>query len=138
MQKGKLTPEQFEQRINLIAGTLSYAEIAEADIVIEAVFEDMGVKETVFRKLDAVMKPGAILASNTSTLDLDQIAGFTQRPQDVIGTAFFQSRQRDEAAGSRARRTNRQDVLATVMALSKKIKKPPWSPASVTASSATG
>jgi 3-hydroxyacyl-CoA dehydrogenase len=60
-----------------VKGTLAYEDIAQADIVIEAVFEDMGVKETVFRQLDAVMKPGAILASNTSTLDLDKIAAFT-------------------------------------------------------------
>ena len=63
--------------------------VVPADMVIEAVFEEMGVKEAVFRKLDAVMKPGAILASNTSTLDVDRIAGFTARPQDVIGTHFF-------------------------------------------------
>ncbi|MES2128168.1 MAG: 3-hydroxyacyl-CoA dehydrogenase NAD-binding domain-containing protein, partial [Pseudomonadota bacterium] len=89
MKKGKLTPEKFEQRMALLSGTLSYDEIGAADIVVEAVFEDMGVKETVFKQLDAVMKPGAILASNTSTLDLDKIAAFTSRPQDVIGTHFF-------------------------------------------------
>ena len=61
----------------------------DADIVIEAVFEDMDVKEEVFRKLDAVMKPGAILATNTSTLDVNAIAAVTKRPQDVIGTHFF-------------------------------------------------
>jgi 3-hydroxyacyl-CoA dehydrogenase len=72
VRKGKLTPEKAEQRMALVKGTLDYADIAQADIVIEAVFEDMGVKETVFRQLDAVMKPGAILASNTSTLDLNK------------------------------------------------------------------
>ena len=89
MKKGKLTPEKFEQRVGLISGTLDYADIADADIVVEAVFEDMGVKEIVFKQLDTVMKPGAILASNTSTLDVDKIADFTSRPQDVIGTHFF-------------------------------------------------
>ena len=73
----------------LLSTTLSYAELGDADLVIEAVFEEIGVKQTVFEQLDAVMKPGAILASNTSTLDLDKIASFTKRPQDVIGMHFF-------------------------------------------------
>jgi 3-hydroxyacyl-CoA dehydrogenase len=123
VRKGKLTPEKSGQRIGLITGTLSYDDIAQADIVIEAVFEDMGVKETVFRQLDGVMKPGAILASNTSTLDIDKIASFTKRPQDVIGTHFFSPANvmklleivRGEQTGK--------DVLATTMALSKKLKK---------------
>ncbi|MDB5840618.1 MAG: 3-hydroxyacyl-CoA dehydrogenase, partial [Herminiimonas sp.] len=114
---------KFEQRVGLISGTLSYEEIGQADIVVEAVFEDMGVKETVFRKLDEVMKPGAILASNTSTLDVDKIAGFTKRPQDVIGTHFFSPanvmRLLEIVRGAKTGK----DVLATTMALSKKIKK---------------
>ncbi|MEB0288881.1 3-hydroxyacyl-CoA dehydrogenase NAD-binding domain-containing protein, partial [Cryobacterium sp. 10S3] len=69
--------------------TLRYEDIAAADLVIEAVFEDMAVKQQVFARLDAVMKPGAILASNTSTLDMNQIAAFTGRPQDVLGLHFF-------------------------------------------------
>ena len=89
VKKGKLTADKLEQRMALIGATLDYEDIGQADIVIEAVFEDMGVKEAVFRELDRVMKPGAILASNTSTLDLDRIAGFTRRPQDVIGLHFF-------------------------------------------------
>jgi 3-hydroxyacyl-CoA dehydrogenase len=72
VKKGKLTAEKLEQRMALLTGTLAYADIGQADIVVEAVFEDMGVKETVFRQLDSVMKPGAILASNTSTLDLNR------------------------------------------------------------------
>jgi 3-hydroxyacyl-CoA dehydrogenase len=123
MKKGKLTQEKFDQRVGLITGTLSYEEIGQCDIVVEAVFEDMGVKETVFKKLDEVMKPGAILASNTSTLDVDKIASFTKRPQDVIGLHFFSPANvmklleivRGEKTGK--------DVLATSMALSKKIKK---------------
>ena len=123
MKKGKLTAEKFEQRVGLITGTLSYDDIADADIVIEAVFEEMGVKESVFRKLDSVMKPGAILASNTSTLDLDKIASFTSRPQDVVGTHFFSPANvmklleivRGEKTGK--------DVLATTLALSKKLRK---------------
>jgi 3-hydroxyacyl-CoA dehydrogenase len=123
LKKGKLTQEKFDQRVGLITGTLSYEDIGQADIVIEAVFEDMGVKETVFKKLDEVMKDGAILASNTSTLDVNKIASFTKRPQDVIGTHFFSPANvmklleivRGEKTGK--------DVLATSMALSKKIKK---------------
>ena len=92
--------------------------------MIEAVFEDMGVKEQVFKTLDEVMKPGAILATNTSTLDVDKIAAFTQAPAGRDRHALLQPGQRDEAARSRARRARpRKDVLATVMALAKKIKK---------------
>ncbi len=89
VKKGRLSPAKLDERMGLIKSTLSYDEIKDADIVIEAVFEDIGVKEQVFKKLDAVMKPGAILASNTSTLDVNRIAAFTKRPQDVIGTHFF-------------------------------------------------
>src|SRR5690349_2195275 len=81
LKKGKLTQDQLDKRMALIRPTLKYEDLADADIVIEAVFEDMAVKKTVFEALDKVMKKGAILASNTSTLDLDQIAAFTKRPQ---------------------------------------------------------
>ncbi len=123
LKKGRLTQEKFDQRTGLIRGTLSYDEIKSADIVIEAVFEELGVKEKVFRKLDEVMKPGAILASNTSTLDVNKIAGFTRRPQDVIGTHFFSPanimRLMEIVRGEKTAK----DVLATVMALAKKIRK---------------
>ena len=123
LKKGRLTPEKFAQRTGLIRGTLFYDEIQNADIVIEAVFEEMSVKESVFRKLDEVMKPGAILASNTSTLDVNRIAGFTGRPQDVIGTHFFSPanimRLLEIVRGEKTAK----DVLATTMALAKKIKK---------------
>ncbi|NRR34348.1 enoyl-CoA hydratase/isomerase family protein [Oxalobacteraceae bacterium] len=123
LKKGKLTQEKFDQRIALISGTLDYAEIGQADIVVEAVFEDMGVKETVFKKLDEVMKPGAILASNTSTLDLDQIANFTKRPQDVVGTHFFSPANVMKLLEIVRGRATGKDVLATTLALSKKLKK---------------
>ncbi|MES2015612.1 MAG: 3-hydroxyacyl-CoA dehydrogenase NAD-binding domain-containing protein [Pseudomonadota bacterium] len=123
MKKGKLTPEKFEQRIALISGTLSYDAIADADIVVEAVFEDMGVKESVFRQLDAVMKPGAILASNTSTLDLNKIADFTSRPQDVIGTHFFSPANVMKLLEIVRGAKTGKDVLATTLALSKKLRK---------------
>ena len=123
VQRGKLKSDKYEQRMALLRTTLDYADLRDADMVIEAVFEDMGVKEAVFRKLDAVMKQGAILASNTSTLDVNRIAGFTQRPQDVIGTHFFSPanvmRLLEVVRGEKTAK----DVLATVMALGKKIKK---------------
>ncbi len=122
-RKGRLKPEDVEKRMGLITPTLAYQDIADADIVVEAVFEDMPVKEAVFRQLDAVMKPGAILASNTSTLDVDQIAAFTKRPQDVIGTHFFSPanvmRLLEVVRGAKTAK----DVLATTLALAKKIRK---------------
>jgi 3-hydroxyacyl-CoA dehydrogenase len=123
MKKGKLTQQKFDERIGLIKGTLSYDDIKNADIVIEAVFEEMGVKEKVFRKLDEVMKPGAILASNTSTLDLNKIAAFTKRPQDVIGTHFFSPANVMKLLEIVRGENTAKDVLATTMALSKKIRK---------------
>ena len=89
VKKGKLGADKLEQRMALLTPTLDYAAIADADLVIEAVFEEMGVKEAVFRRLDDTVKPGAILASNTSTLDVDRIAAFTRRAQDVVGMHFF-------------------------------------------------
>ena len=123
VKRGKLKQDKYEQRMALLSSTLDYADLKDADMVIEAVFEEMGVKETVFKKLDAVMKPGAILASNTSTLDVNKIASFTKRPQDVIGTHFFSPanvmRLLEVVRGEKTGK----DVLATVMALGKKIKK---------------
>jgi 3-hydroxyacyl-CoA dehydrogenase len=92
-------------------------------MVIEAVFEEMGVKEAVFRELDRVMKPGAILASNTSTLDVNRIASFTKRPQDVIGTHFFSPANVMKLLEVVRGEKTAKDVLATVMALGKTIKK---------------
>jgi len=122
-KKGKLTAAQVEERMALVTGTLAYDSFRGVDLVIEAVFENMGVKETVFRTLDEVCKPGAILASNTSYLNLDQIAAFTKRPQDVIGLHFFSPanvmRLLEIVRGAKTA----PDVLATSMALAKKIKK---------------
>ena len=122
-KKGRLSLQQVDQRMGRLSSTLSYDEIADADIVIEAVFEDMDVKRAVFEKLDAVMKPGAILASNTSTLDVDQIASFTRRPQDVIGTHFFSPANVMRLLEIVRGRATAHDVLATTMDLAKKIKK---------------
>jgi 3-hydroxyacyl-CoA dehydrogenase len=122
-KKGRMTQEQVEQRMAMITPTLSYADLAQADIVVEAVFEDMNVKKSVFETLDATMKAGAILASNTSTLDVDNIAGFTKRPQDVIGTHFFSPANVMRLLEIVRGKATARDVLATTMALSKKIKK---------------
>jgi 3-hydroxyacyl-CoA dehydrogenase len=122
-RKGKLTPAQVEERMALIRPTLKYPDLAQADLVIEAVFEDLPVKEKVFRQLDEVMKPGAILATNTSTLDVNRIAGFTRRPQDVIGTHFFSPANVMKLLEIVRGEKTAKDVLATVMALSKRIKK---------------
>jgi 3-hydroxyacyl-CoA dehydrogenase len=123
LKKGKLTQDKLDQRMGLLSSTLSYDDIGQADIVVEAVFEEMGVKETVFRKLDQVMKPGAILATNTSTLDVDQIASFTQRPQDVIGTHFFSPANVMKLLEIVRGKATGKDVLATALALSKKLTK---------------
>ncbi|HUR41791.1 MAG TPA: 3-hydroxyacyl-CoA dehydrogenase NAD-binding domain-containing protein [Verrucomicrobiae bacterium] len=125
VKKGKLKPEKMEERMKLLVPTLKYEDLRNADIVIEAVFEDMDVKKTVFQALDKVMKKGAILASNTSTLDLDKIASFTKRPQDVIGLHFFSPanvmRLLEVVRGNKTGK----DVLATCMQLAKTIKKFP-------------
>ena len=122
-KKGKLTVEQVEQRMSLITPTLEYAGLAEADLVIEAVFENMDIKQQVFTQLDAVCKPGAILASNTSYLDIDRIASFTKRPQDVLGLHFFSPanvmRLLEVVRGAKTA----PDVLATSMAMARKMGK---------------
>jgi 3-hydroxyacyl-CoA dehydrogenase len=123
VKKGKLKQDKYEQRMALLTTTLSYDDLKDADMVIEAVFEEMGVKEKVFKELDRVMKPGAILASNTSTLDVDKIADFTKRPQDVIGTHFFSPANVMKLLEVVRGKKTAKDVLATVMALGKKIKK---------------
>ena len=123
VKKGKLAQDKYEQRMGLLSTTLSYDDIRDADLVIEAVFEDINVKEQVFRKLDEVMKPGAILATNTSTLDVNRIASFTKRPQDVIGTHFFSPANVMKLLEVVRGEKTAKDVLATVMQLAKKIRK---------------
>ena len=122
-KKGKMTAEDVEKRMALITPTTSYDAIGQADIVVEAVFEDMAVKETVFKQLDKTMKQGAILATNTSTLDVDKIAAFTMRPQDVIGTHFFSPANVMKLLEIVRGAKTGKDVLATTMALSKTIRK---------------
>jgi 3-hydroxyacyl-CoA dehydrogenase len=123
LKKGTLTEAALEQRMALVTTTLDYAQLQDVDLVIEAVFESMEVKKEVFEKLDQVVRQGAILASNTSALDLNQIAGFTKRPQDVIGLHFFSPanvmRLLEIVRGAKTAK----DVLATAMQLAKKIGK---------------
>ncbi len=122
-KKGRISMDDVEKRMALIEPTLSYDDIKDVDIVIEAVFENMDVKKEVFKKLDSVCRPGAILATNTSTLDVDEIANVTSRPQDVIGMHFFSPanvmRLLENVRGAKTA----DDVIATVMSFSKRIGK---------------
>jgi 3-hydroxyacyl-CoA dehydrogenase len=123
VKKGKSTQDKVDGRMALLTTTLAYDAIKDADLVIEAVFEELGVKEKVFTTLDEVMKPGAILASNTSTLDVNKIAGFTKRPRDVVGLHFFSPANVMKLLEVVRGAKTGKDVLATVMALAKKIRK---------------
>ena len=89
VKRGRLTAEDKAKRLALIRGTLNYSDLAAADVVIEAVFESLDLKRKIFKELDAVAKPGAVLATNTSTLDIDAIAAATRRPENVVGLHFF-------------------------------------------------
>ena len=124
-RRGGIKAEDVDKRMALITPTLSYDDLKDADVVIEAVFETMEVKEGVFKQLDAVAKPGAILATNTSGLDVNQIAGFTQRPGDVIGMHFFSPANVMKLLENVRGKATEKDVIATVMSLSKKIGKIP-------------
>jgi 3-hydroxyacyl-CoA dehydrogenase len=123
VKKGKLTEARMAERMGLLKPTLSYDDLKDADLVIEAVFEEMGVKEQVFRKLDEVAKPDAILATNTSTLDVNQIAAVTKRPQDVLGMHFFSPANIMKLLEVVRAEKTAKDVLATVMDIGKKIRK---------------
>ncbi|MGR4869864.1 3-hydroxyacyl-CoA dehydrogenase NAD-binding domain-containing protein [Variovorax sp. LARHSF232] len=123
VKKGKLKQDKYDQRMSLLSTTLSYDDLKDCDLIIEAVFEELGVKEAVFKELDRVAKPGAILASNTSTLDVDKIAAFTKRPQDVVGMHFFSPANVMKLLEVVRGAKTGKDVLATVMAIGKKIKK---------------
>ncbi len=123
VQRGRLKPEAMESRLAQLQGVTDYAAIADADLVIEAVFEKMEVKEDVFRKLDAVMKPGAILATNTSRLDVNQIAAFTRRPADVLGMHFFSPANVMKLLEVVRGDQTSPEVLNTVMQLARRIGK---------------
>jgi 3-hydroxyacyl-CoA dehydrogenase len=123
--RGRLTAADVEKRMGLIRGTTDWKAIADADIVIEAVFEEMPIKKEVFAKLDAIAKPDAVLATNTSTLDVNEIAGATKRPESVIGTHFFSPanvmRLLENVRGTKSSK----ETVATVMALGRRIGKVP-------------
>jgi 3-hydroxyacyl-CoA dehydrogenase len=125
VSKGRLAQGDMDKRMALIHGTLNLGNIADADIVIEAVFERMDVKQDLFRKLDGIVKQGAILATNTSTLDVDRIAAATTRAQDVVGTHFFSPANVMRLLEVVRGRKTAKDVLATTMKLGKRLKKVP-------------
>lgn len=122
-KKGRISMADVEKRMALIEPTLSYDDIKDVDIVIEAVFENMDVKKEVFKKLDSVCRPGTILATNTSTLDVDEIASVTGRPQDVIGMHFFSPANVMRLLENVRGELTADDVIATVMSFSKRIGK---------------
>ena len=122
-KKGRMTSEQVEKCMSLISTTLSYDDLSDVDLVIEAVFENMKVKKQVFGELDRVCKGGAILATNTSTLDVNEIAQSTQRPQDVIGMHFFSPANVMKLLENVRGEATSDEVIATVMDLSKRIGK---------------
>jgi len=125
VQKGRFTAEQAAAYMGRISGTTNYADLANADLVIEAVFENPDIKKEVFRQLDQVCKPGAILATNTSYQDVNEIAAATTRPQDVLGMHFFSPANVMKLLEVVRADKTADDVLATVMKLAVKIGKVP-------------
>jgi 3-hydroxyacyl-CoA dehydrogenase len=123
--RGRITAADVEKRMGLIQGTTDWNAIADADIVIEAVFEEMPIKKEVFAKLDGIAKPDAVLATNTSTLDVNEIASATKRPESVVGTHFFSPanvmRLLENVRGARSSKT----AIATAMAVGRRIGKVP-------------
>ena len=123
--KGRLTRDDVERRMGLIRGTTEWAEIADADIVVEAVFEEMPIKKEVFARIDGIGKPDAVLATNTSTLDVDEIASATRRPESVIGMHFFSPanvmRLLEVVRGAKSSKT----TIATAMTVGRRIGKVP-------------
>ena len=123
MSRGSLKPEQLEERIKLISPTLDYAALGSADLIIEAVFENMALKKEIFTRLDAVARPGAILGTNTSTLDIDDIASVTRRPQDVIGLHFFSPANVMQLLEIVQAGKTAPDVVVTALDFAKRIRK---------------
>jgi 3-hydroxyacyl-CoA dehydrogenase len=122
-KRGSITPEQARERRGLIQGALDYEAVREADIVVEAVFEEMAVKKEVFGKLDRAAKPGAVLASNTSYLDIDEIAAATGRPGDVLGMHFFSPANVMRLLEVVRGKETRPEVIATAMEVGKRLGK---------------
>jgi 3-hydroxyacyl-CoA dehydrogenase len=123
VSRGSLKPEQLEERIKLITPSLDYAALGNADLIIEAVFENLALKKDIFARLDTVAKPGAILGTNTSTLDIDEIAAVTGRAQDVIGLHFFSPANVMQLLEIVQASRTAPDVVVTALELAKRIKK---------------
>ena len=121
--KGRFKPEQVEQMMGILTPTLNLDDLADCDLIIEAVYENMDVKKDIFGKLDTIAKPGAILASNTSYLDIDEIATATSRPGDVLGMHFFSPANVMKLLEVVRGEKTAPDALATAMAIGKKIGK---------------
>ena len=125
VEKGRLSTEDRDRRVALLNGSTTVSSVSESDLVVEAVYEEMAIKKAIFLELDSVAKPSAILATNTSTLDVNEIASVTQRPEQVIGLHFFSPANVMQLLEVvRADKTS-QEVVATSMSLAKKIKKIP-------------
>jgi len=125
VRRGSLDAARAAQAQALITGSLDLADAAPCDFVVEAVFEDMELKQQVFRRLDEVMKPGAVLATNTSTLDIDRIAAVTSRPESVVGTHFFSPANVMKLQENVRAACTSPQTLATVTALARRIGKVP-------------
>lgn len=123
VKRGGLTQAEMDERMGLITGTTEYSDLSDADIVIEAVFEEMELKKQIFEKLDNFCKPGCVLATNTSSLDIDEIASATVRPKEVIGTHFFSPANVMRLMENVRGKETAADVMASVMKLSKDINK---------------
>ena len=123
VSRGSLKPEQMEQRLALIQGTLDDEGLSQADLVVEAVFENLALKKEIFARLDAVAKPGAVLGTNTSTLDIDDIAAVTKRPQDVIGLHFFSPANVMKLLEIVQAKATAPDVLVSALDVARTIKK---------------
>jgi len=123
IERGRMNADDLEPRMNLIAGSTDYAAIAKADLVLEAVFEDMNLKKKIFAEMDRLAKPGAILATNTSTLDIQVLAAQTKRPDAVVGLHFFSPANVMKLLEIVRTPTTAPETLATAVALSKKLGK---------------
>ena len=122
-KRGRLSSEEMKNRLNNINPSINYSDMKDADIVIEAVFEEMEVKRSVFTQIDLLAKENAVLATNTSTLDVDEIAGVTNRPEDVLGTHFFSPANVMTLLEVVRGKMTSKDVIASVMAMAKTINK---------------
>ena len=122
VQRGRMSAEEVDKRMSLIRGTTDYADISDVDVIIEAIYENIDVKVETFKKMDAVAKPGAVLASNTSGLDIDKMAAATSRPEAVIGLHFSPANVMKLLEVVRGENTSK-EVIATSMKLGHALNK---------------